>query len=177
MSVYVTYLEDVQGLRFSISYIEARGPQHPDTQAEVSLLKANIAAMGLTIEPYLATSSSSPGNLTICSYSSGELSFLVKAASFTAIEEVKNGVLKGFNQQCSESFPKHMEYAFSDEYSRFGNENEEKLVNYFQKSSRDKIDPEVSKAVLSLFFKSEPTNSSPVKAEPQPKQGRSCAIL
>ncbi len=118
MSVTIKYLEDVKAVRFSISYLTSKGKDHPDTLAEANLLKANIAAMGLVIKPHLTIRGSTPDGFFINSYESADLCFLVRAHSFTSIEDIKAGVMKGFSEHVSTPYlssANHMEYEFEKE--------------------------------------------------------------
>lgn len=118
MSVTIKFLADVTAVRFSISYSTSKGKDHPDTLAEANLVKANIAAMGLVIKPHLTIIGSNPNGLFVNAYESADLSFLVRVHSFTSIEDIKAGVMKGFSEHVSTPYlssANYMEYEFENE--------------------------------------------------------------
>lgn len=189
MPLHINYLENVKGIRFAISY--SGSPQNPNTLAEDSLLKANLKEMGVKIEPGLSTSSGSfPYDFEMVSYSSTNLCYIVKADSFSSIEEIKSRMLKGFNQHVSTSpygsSPKNMEYIFTEEYSQYPDGNEEKLGTYLETRSK-KNDLETvppvnnsSAAVSSSsasFFNSQMPSPVSKKAEQKSNQSPCCTIL
>lgn len=190
MPLQINYLEHVKGIRFAISYSGC--PQNPTTLAEDSLLQANFEAMGVKIEPSLSTTSgSSLLYFNMVSYTSKNLCYLVKADSFSSIEELKSRVLKGFNQHVSSSpsrsLPQNMEYVFSKEYSSYHDENEEKkLGEYLEaRSKRSDVDTvplennssATASASSASFFNSQISPPAPKEIKQQSNQDACCTIL
>jgi hypothetical protein len=133
MSKFVTWLEDVKAIRFSISYSAALGTTDPEALAVDAILKANIARMGLRIAPKLSITGSVPGRpFFMSAYESTDFSYLIRANSFTSIEAITHGVLSGFREHISTTpFPSYggsMEYTFKSPFEK--EDGKEKLTAY-----------------------------------------------